>query len=136
MQLNAKEATVRDLSNRLDSYLTQTLLPRLVPLLGSGWQSQGTALTDPEGRDFLVRFVFYTRQLIFQPACDEACEVDELPGIALDLFVPPETLAEAIKTKLLPQCTSQGTDGGGDPPVAATRDSVSKAAAVPTTEAL
>lgn len=127
---------MRDLSNRLDSYLTRTLLPRLVLLLGSGWRAEGTALTDPQGRDFLVRFVFYTRQLIIQPACDEACEADELPGIAFDLFVPPETLAEAIKTKLLPQCTSRGTDSGADPPVAATRDSASKAAAVPATEAL
>jgi len=123
---------MRDLSNRLDSYFTETLLPRLVPLLGSGWRAEGTALTEPKGRDFLVRFVFYTRQVIIQrDVRDEDPDVDELPGIALDLFVPPEALAEAIKTELLPQCTSQGTDGGSDPPDAATRDSGSQASTEP-----
>lgn len=123
---------MRDLSNRLDSYLTHTLLPRLVPLLGPGWRAKGTALTDPEGRDFLVRFVFYTRRLIIQQAVrDGDPEVEELPGIAVDLFVPPESLAEAIKTELLPHCTSQGTDGGSDPPEAATRDSGSQASIEP-----
>lgn len=123
---------MRDLSNRLHDYLTETILPRLASLLGSGWQTEGTALTAPDGQDFSVRLVFYTRKLIFERACDEEPQDEDRLAVAVDFFVPPETIAEVIKDELLPQCSRESDPSSSGCTAPAATDSASEpAAAVP-----
>jgi hypothetical protein len=114
---------VRDLSNRLHDYLEGTVLPRLLARLGSGWQAQGFTLTAPGGQELSVRLVYYTRQLVFERATDADLSPEERPGIAVDLFVPPESLAEAIRDELLSQGTRENTAGSSTRSAPTTTDS-------------